>query len=101
MYKLWECLCLCAVVGYFGFQLGRIWDLVVQSIIDAWRRRRRATTQTTWVYCPCCRQELTGGDARCWDGEDELVYYSCGDCGTQSRWDFDFPVPVLCGIQEA
>lgn len=56
----------------------------------------------TQVFCPGCKNDLVSDDdSRVWEGEDYLIYYSCDECGTQSRWDFDLPVPVLRGIQEA
>lgn len=55
-------------------------------------------TQTCWVWCPHCRNELTAmPEAFVYDaGGDEPVRYSCNRCGCASEFDFaHYPVPVL------
>lgn len=52
------------------------------------------TKQTTWVYCPGCKQELVGGTQRQVLDTDVVRYY-CMRCLTVSVWEFDAPVPLL------
>jgi len=84
----WCVLALCAgvVLGRVWFEIGRLFKALLP---------RSSTCQ---VFCPGCRQNLVSGTSVCWDGRDGLVYYTCSECGIQSRWDFDLPVPVLLGI---
>lgn len=50
--------------------------------------------QTTWVYCPGCKVDLVNNHNReVVDGD--VVKYFCFACNTVSRWNFDFPVPIL------
>jgi len=85
----WVCLSLC-----IGFVLGLLWREFKQFYTAI---QRPAQKESCRVFCPCCRQLLVAGQSACWDGKDGLVYYTC-ECGVQSRWDFDPPVPVLIGV---
>ena len=50
------------------------------------------TKQTTWVWCPYCRTELTMIG---YVIEDRFpVIYKCPGCGAVTHWDFDAPVPL-------
>lgn len=51
--------------------------------------------QTTWVYCPVCENELTVDESPVREDKEGRVIYSCLQCGTESVWDFDAPVPLL------
>lgn len=52
--------------------------------------------QRTFCYCPDCKNELCSDrDVDCFE-RDGLVYYQCR-CGTESRWMFDAPVPLIIG----
>ena len=50
--------------------------------------------QTTFCFCPNCRNELCGTGSFVSD-IDGLVTYKCTGCGKESKWNFDAPVPVL------
>jgi hypothetical protein len=50
--------------------------------------------QTTFCYCPNCRNELCAdAKTKCYDAGSE-VHYVCGKCNFQSDWDFGPPVPI-------
>ena len=52
-----------------------------------------APRQTTWCYCPGCKQDLVSSNSLVSD--TDVVLYHCVECGTESRWDFDhYPCPV-------
>lgn len=52
-----------------------------------------APKQTTFCYCPHCRNELcANGDLL---SDTDLVRFRCSRCGHESGWDFDAPVPLL------
>ena len=54
----------------------------------------RTPEQTTFVYCPNCRFELTAGGTMLSD-DAKGVAYCCKSCEHLSLWDFDAPVPLL------
>lgn len=57
----------------------------------------KPTNQTTWCWCPGCRDDLCSNDSFLSDDE-RGVHYICTQCGTESWWDFDrFLVPVTVG----
>ncbi len=56
---------------------------------------KRKEKQTTWCYCPKCNNELCSSNSFVKD--TDFVYYKCSQCGHDSKWDFDFPAPVLMG----
>jgi len=49
--------------------------------------------QNTFCYCPKCNNELISSNSFIKD--TDFVYYKCNKCGQESKWDFDFPVPIL------
>jgi len=49
--------------------------------------------QTTFVYCPECRNELIKNGNLIKD--TEFVYFKCSKCGHKSEWDFNTPCPIL------
>lgn len=69
--------------------------------------RRHIYNQSTFVYCPCCNQELIGSISlfedpyesktiRDRNGDSaKLVKITCERCGVVSLWDFDAPAPIL------
>lgn len=61
-----------------------------------WLTRRLARRrQTTWVYCPWCRNDLVSCSRSKWVESHNFLQYFCGKCGSPSTWDFDtFPVPI-------
>lgn len=62
----------------------------------AWKARR---AQRTFCYCPDCGNELCGDVlTACYDG-GSFVTDDCGQCHTESTWDFDTPVPALVAWQ--
>lgn len=75
---------LCLTLVSFGFLVG-YWARDTQ--IDR-------PKQTTWIYCPGCKRDLTTSPNVIVKDEDRVHYY-CGFCNTVSSWDFDFPVPIL------
>lgn len=79
---------------------GLLITCLMYGIVNArnlWKWRKEngpAFKQTTFVYCPGCRQELVNGRNRIVMDTD-LVRYFCGECNTISAWMFDAPVPLL------
>jgi len=70
--------------------------LIVRNLIESIKRFFvPKSKQTTFVYCPTCRNELTGERSSYVYDENYHVLYKCFDCGTFSLWDFDAPVPLL------
>ena len=68
----------------------------VWARFKAWKARQ---SQTTFCYCPMCRNELCGDERTlCYDG-GTFVTYDCAQCHTESTWDFDAPVPILLASQ--
>lgn len=66
---------------------------------------KKKSTQTCFVYCPGCNQDLisrVGVDGtklhdKTNQGE-KYVEYKCGNCKTCSWWDFDnAPAPLIIG----
>ncbi len=49
--------------------------------------------QTTFCYCPNCKNELISSDS--FVSDEEFVTYKCVKCGAISEWDFDVFVPFL------
>jgi len=55
---------------------------------------------TTRCYCPNCEKDLCAQDEALLldhpeeDKDPSFVQYCCRECGTESFWDFDFPVPI-------
>lgn len=54
--------------------------------------------QTCFCYCPKCDNELISSNSFIED--TDYVYYKCSKCGTKSKWDFDFPCPILLESEE-
>lgn len=51
-------------------------------------------TQSTFCYCSSCGKDLISGDGYVRE-DDDYVFYRCKHCGLESKWDFDFPCPIL------
>lgn len=49
--------------------------------------------QNTFIYCPKCDTELISSNSFVKD--TDYVYCRCRNCGTESKWDFDAPCPIL------
>lgn len=49
--------------------------------------------QNTFVYCSECDNELISSNSFVKD--TDFVYYKCSNCGTETKWDFDFLCPIL------
>lgn len=47
----------------------------------------------TACYCPECNNELISSGS--FVSDEELVTYKCTECGNESKWYFDAPVPIL------
>lgn len=54
---------------------------------------KKRKKQRTFVYCPHCNNELISSNSFVED--TDFVYFKCKKCGTESKWDFDTPVPLL------
>ena len=93
---LWGCLCWCVLSACIGFVFGRLWVDLKRFA----RAVRHPVKRSCQVLCPCCLVDLVTVSVDCWDGRDGLVYYTC-ECGIQSWWDFDLPVPVLVGVKRS
>ena len=50
--------------------------------------------QTTFCYCPQCRNELCANENFVSD-DGETVIYCCSQCKHVSQWFFGAPVPIL------
>ncbi len=53
----------------------------------------KKTKQSTFIYCPKCDNELISSNSFVKD--TDYVYYKCSNCRYESKWDFDFPCPIL------
>lgn len=54
---------------------------------------KRKLKQTTFCYCPNCRNELVSSGS--FISDKKFVTYKCTECGEVSKWLFDPPVPIL------
>lgn len=52
--------------------------------------------QTTFCYCPNCKNELIGSDS--FISDDDLVKFQCMECKSITEWLFDAPVPILIKV---
>lgn len=59
---------------------------------EKFERKQLKKGQTTFCYCKC-GNELTSSNSFIED--TDFVYYKCSKCGRKSKWDFDFPCPIL------
>lgn len=48
--------------------------------------------QSCFAWCDC-GNELCSTDSLIKD--TDFVYYKCSECGKESKWDFDAPVPLF------
>lgn len=53
----------------------------------------RFEKQYTFCFCPKCGLELC--NSKSWFSDTDLVRYHCVQCGHESAWLFDTPVPLL------
>lgn len=51
--------------------------------------------QKTFIYCPVCHLELISTNSFVKENSDGLCEFRCSECGEESLWDFDTPVPIL------
>ena len=89
MHTTWEMLSWCALVGFGGYVVGRAWF----ELELLWKAYFAHAVGRTQALCPGCHKDLVSSVSNYWD--DGLVYYTCSNCGVQSRWDFDAPIPIL------
>lgn len=54
---------------------------------------KKKQRQTTFCYCPNCKNELISSNSFIYD--EDVVKYKCVKCGMVSEWDFDAPAPIL------
>lgn len=55
---------------------------------------RKKEKQTTFCYCPNCKNELISSDS--FISDEDVVTYKCVKCGIVSEWNFDAaPAPIL------
>lgn len=59
--------------------------------------KKKKEKQTTFCYCPVCKNELISSDS--FVSDKEVVTYKCTKCGIVSEWDFDAPAPILLKYQ--
>lgn len=100
LYKVRETLLILSLLLFFGaafwwpllyFALGSISVAVIcDEIAERMGRKRK---QTTFCYCPECKNELISSDS--FASDEELVTYKCTKCGCVSKWLFDAPCPIL------
>lgn len=70
---------------------------ILETIADynLWPPKPR---QSTWCYCPKCKEDLCSSDSLVMDDYDR-VEYVCTNCGHWSLWNFDIaPCPILMEI---
>lgn len=48
--------------------------------------------QYTFCYCKCGNELISSNSFL---KDTDFVYYKCSKCGRISKWDFDFPCPIL------
>lgn len=53
----------------------------------------RAAVPNCQCFCPGCNSDLCATPGPCED-DGEVVTYTCGNCGYQTRWLFSTPVPI-------
>ena len=66
------------------------WLKETKYALRMWWKTRK---QTTWCWCPVCKNELCATDSFIKD--TDFVYFECSRCKTKSKWDFDLPCPFL------
>jgi len=62
-------------------------------MVFIWRKKRILKKYGCVCFCPVCGEILNDGEYGRPDGVLEL--YTCGECGEESRWYFDAPIPFL------
>lgn len=63
------------------------------ELIARWLLKKYDRKQVTYCFCPKCGIELCMSG--CWYSDNDLVTYSCNQCGHSSSWLFDVPAPIL------
>lgn len=48
--------------------------------------------QSCFCYCDCGNELISSNS---FVKDTDFVYYKCSKCGRESKWDFDFPCPIL------
>ena len=71
--------------------LKRAYDLIAEL-----GRTKKQQRQTTFCYCPRCKNELIHSGS--FVSDEELVTYKCTLCDTVTEWLFDAPAPILWTI---
>lgn len=92
MHTTWEMASWCALAGFAGYAVGRAW-FELELLWKAFFAHGVAQRRGSQAFCPGCHKDLVSSTSSYWD--DGHVYYICSECGVQSRWDFDAPVPIL------
>ena len=62
-------------------------------MINKINKLKKKYKQTTFCYCPNCKNELISSGS--FISDDNLVYFECVKCDVRSEWDFDAPAPIL------
>ena len=60
---------------------------------DLFKQKKK---QGTFCYCPNCKNELISSGS--FVSDEELVTYSCTECGSVTEWLFDAPAPILIKV---
>lgn len=58
-----------------------------------WLVKKYTKDRRTYCFCPGCGLELV--DSKSWYADSDLVIYRYIQCGHESKWLFDSPVPIL------
>lgn len=66
-------------------------------MFNFFNKKKKKYIQSTFCYCPSCNNELIS--SRSFVKDDELVYYKCVNCKTESKWYFEAPVPILVSFE--
>ena len=70
-------------------RLNNYWfNEVKKALKMAWKHRN----QSTWCFCPVCKQDLCSTDSFVSDkgrGDKNKVTYKCSRCSCKSIWNFD------------
>lgn len=65
----------------------------IKDLFRLLKRRKQVRKQNTFVWCPCCGDELTSNGS--FMSDTNVVIYICTNCQARSEWNFDCPVPFL------
>ena len=66
----------------------------LRTRIIGWFKVRKAR-RSSWLYCYVCHHDLNGDDKSFLCEFNNMWHYRCANCGQQSAFSLDYPIPVL------